>query len=221
MIVCVLLVSNCQGCCLAPRRDNTRGSLTPRSPSDRPPARQHPREFHTNNTQTIMFDPDYNMMPPFFSTATNILLIKAIQNLNREQPQSPLPCHHVILVASITVAFFAGDWACEIELRQTDVICVPWRQQGWSCGVFKSCPFQWKWQVLHNYDISVLQQVGMFFDGIACLTRFGLCSSGSSLVSRWRDVSLVLGRRCQKIDPHWLQGRQMRFWRILSTISWK
>ena len=29
MIVCVLLVSNSRGCCLAPRRDNTRGSLTP------------------------------------------------------------------------------------------------------------------------------------------------------------------------------------------------
>ena len=66
MIVCVLLVSNSQGCCLAPRRDNTRGSLTPRSPSDRPTVRQHPREFDTNNTHTIMFDPDYNMMPPFF-----------------------------------------------------------------------------------------------------------------------------------------------------------
>ena len=29
MIVCVLLVSNSRGCCLASRRDNTRGSLTP------------------------------------------------------------------------------------------------------------------------------------------------------------------------------------------------
>ena len=65
----------------------------------------------------------------------------------------------------------------EIELRQTGVICFPWRQRSWSCSVFKSwisdahCPFQWKWQVLHNYDISVLQQVGMFFDGIACLMK--------------------------------------------------
>ena len=33
------------------------------------------------------------------------------------------------------------------------------------------CPFQWKWQVLQNYDISVLQQVGMFFDGIACFMK--------------------------------------------------
>ena len=75
------------------------------------------------------------------------------------------------------VLVFAGDWACEIELRQTGVICSPWRQRSWSCGVFQSwildahCPSQWKWQVLHNYDISMLQQVGMFFDGIACLMK--------------------------------------------------
>ena len=66
---------------------------------------------------------------------------------------------------------------CEIELRQTGVICYPWRQRSWSCGMFQSwisdahCPFQWKWQVLHNNDISVLQQVDMFFDGIACLMK--------------------------------------------------
>ena len=73
------------------------------------------------------------------------------------------------------LSVFVGDWAYEMERRQTGVICFPWRQRRWSWGVFKSrisdahCPFQWKWQVLHNYDISVLQQVGMFFDGIACL----------------------------------------------------
>ena len=102
-------------------------------------------------------------------------------------------------VAKMRVLVFAGDWACEIELRQTGVICFPWRQQSWSCGVFKSwisdahCPFQWKWQVLHNYDISVLQQVGMFFDGIACLMKVWP-SSGGSLVSRWRDAPLVHAR---------------------------
>ena len=86
--------------------------------------------------------------------------------------QSPPPP-----VAKMRVSVFAGDWACEIELRQTSIICFPWRQRSWSCGVFKSwisdayCPFQWKWQVLHNYDIFVLQQVGMFFNGITCLVE--------------------------------------------------
>ena len=41
--------------------------------------------------------------------------------------------------------------------------------------------------------------------------RFGLCSSGSSLVFRWRDAPLVREfqmwrRRCKQIDPHWFQG---------------
>ena len=45
-------------------------------------------------------------------------------------------------------------------------------------------------------------------------------------MSRWRDASLVREfemwrRRCKQIDPHWFQGRQMRFWWMLSTISWK
>ena len=53
-IVCVLLVSNSRGCCLAVPGDHEGA------------ARQHPREFDTNNTHTIMFDPDYNIMPPFF-----------------------------------------------------------------------------------------------------------------------------------------------------------
>ena len=41
--------------------------------------------------------------------------------------------------------------------------------------------------------------------------RFGLCSSGSSLVFRWRGAPLVCEfqmwrRRCKQIDPHWFQG---------------
>ena len=56
--------------------------------------------------------------------------------------------------------------------------------------------------------------------------RFGLWSSGSSHVSRWRDAPLVCEcqmwrRKCEQIDPHWLQGRQTSFWWMLSTISWK
>ena len=28
-------------------------------------------------------------------------------------------------------------------------------------------------------------------------------------------------RRCKQSDPHWFQGHQMRFWWMLSTMSWK
>ena len=52
-----------------------------------------------------------------------------------------------------------------------------WRQHRRSCGVFKSwisvahCPFQRKWRVLHIRYISVLEQVGMSFNGIAYLMK--------------------------------------------------
>ena len=40
---------------------------------------------------------------------------------------------------------------------------------------------------------------------------FGLCSYGSSLVSRWREIQMWR-RRCKQIDPQSFGGRQMRFW---------
>ena len=56
--------------------------------------------------------------------------------------------------------------------------------------------------------------------------RFGLFLSGSSLISWCCDTPLVREfqmwrRRCKQIDSHWFQGRQMRFWWMWSTISWK
>ena len=57
--------------------------------------------------------------------------------------------------------------------------------------------------------------------------RFGLFQAG--VPSCPRDVTLrsctrefqMWRRRCKQIDPHWFQGRQMRFWWMLSTMSWK
>ena len=118
-------------------------------------------------------------------------VVRPCRAITRAQPEWSLrgettpesPSHRITRVASTPghenarASFFAGDWACEIELRQIGVICYPWQQRRWSCGVFTSwisdahCPFQWKWQVLHNYDIFVLQQVGIYFDWIACLMK--------------------------------------------------
>ena len=73
MIVCVLLVSNSRGCHLAAPGDHEGAAL-----GDRPAARQHLREFDTNNTHTIMFDPDYNIMPPFFPQQPIFCSLKVI-----------------------------------------------------------------------------------------------------------------------------------------------
>ena len=159
--------------------------------------------------------------------------------MNREQPQSTFRVTTLSRwqvsqsppppVAKMRVPVFAGNWECEIELCQTGVICFTWRQRSWSCGVFKTefqMHFQWKWQLLQSYDISVLQQVGIFSMGSPARWRFGICSSGNSLASRWRDVPLMREfqmwrRRCKHIGPHWFEGRQLRFWWTWSTISWK
>ena len=159
-----------------------------RSPCDRPTARQHPREFDTNNTHTQSCLILIITWCHHLSTATNFLLMKS--NLKFESRATAVS-------VAMSPRYRGGNyrsrlhprsrkWAChilretlkwEIELRQTGVICYPWRQRSWSCGVFTSrisdahCAFQWIWQVLHNYDISVLQHVGMFFDRIACLMK--------------------------------------------------
>ena len=67
-----------------------------------------------------MFDPDYNMMPPLFSTATNILLMNS--NLKFESRATAVsvamsPRYRDGKYRSRLQPRFAGNWACEIELR--------------------------------------------------------------------------------------------------------
>ena len=76
-----------------------------------------------------------------------------------------------------TRQFFCGKQSVLIELHQSGIIAWPPRQHRRSCGVFKSwifvahCPFERKWRVLHTWYISVLEQVGMSFNGIAHLMK--------------------------------------------------
>ena len=155
-----------------------------------------------------------------------------------------LPCHHVILVASIAVtptpgressraSFFCGKQSVLIELHQNRIIAWrPWQHRR-SCGVFKSwisvahCPFQRKWWVLHIWCISILEQVGMSFNGIAHLMKVYLLFKREFPRVRpwWRDAPLVCefqmwGRPCKQWDSHWFQGRKMRFCGIWSTMLW-
>ena len=126
---------------------------------------------------------------------------------------------------------YAGDWVCEIEMRQTGVICFPWRQV--DHAVCLKVEFQ-KHPVLSNENGEFyttmrhpcLSRSVCFSMRLPAWWRFGLCSSGSFLVSRWRDAPLVPEfqmwcRKCKQIDPHWFQGCQMGFCWMWSTISWK
>ena len=160
--------NNSRWCCIAakgdqvvadlvstPWRDNTRGSLTP--------------TIHTKS-----------WLIPII-----IRWHQICSNLNRQQSWCVLPCHHIILVASIAVAYtLSQNCVCHF-LRETE--CVQdWRYLLeattliiWCVWKLNLCPFYRKWQVLHIYDIFVLQQVGMFpsckqtdshwFQGVKCV----------------------------------------------------
>ena len=135
---------NSRVCCLAPRRDNT------------------------------WLIPIITSCWQFPSISTPILLIKSILKLESRAiaarvPMSPrnlggkYRCRpHPRSRKCTRQFFFAGSRTCR------------------SCGVFKNWisvahwPFHRKWRVLHNYDISVLEQVGMSFNGIAYLMKVKL-----------------------------------------------
>ena len=138
----------------------------------------------------------------------------------RQVSQSPPPP-----VTKMRVPFFfAGDCACEIELRQTRVICYMWRQRVVNHAVCLQAEFQIH-AVLSNENYKFYTtMIYPCFSRSVCFSmgspawgRFGLCSRASSLMSRWRDAPLVharisnVTRRCKQIDQHSFQGRQMRF----------
>ena len=84
-----------------------------------------------------------------------------------------------VFVFVFVFVFFGGGQSVWMELHHCGAIA--WRQCSQSCGVFKSwisvphCPVQRKWRVLHNYDISMLEQVCVSFNGIAYLMKVNFC----------------------------------------------
>ena len=180
MIMCALLVSNSRGWCVA-------------TPGE-----------HEGT-------PDYNMMPLFFPQQPIFCSLKAISSLNWEQPQSPLPCHHVISVANIGVASTPGrenarasfcgrlgvwkriapDRRHLLPVAATKLImrCV------WKLNFRCTLPFPMKMaSSTQLWFIRASAGRYAFSMGSPAWRRFGLCSSGSSLVSRWRDAPLVHAR---------------------------
>ena len=175
MIVCVLLVWNSRGCCLAAPGDHE-GAAT------------------------------------IFSTATNILSIKS--NLKFESwttavfvamsPRYLGGKYH----SRLSVPVFAGDWTCEIELRQTGVICFPWRQRS-DRVVYLKVEFQMHtvlYKVNGEFYTTMMypcfNRSVCFSMGSPAWWRFGLYSSGSSLVSRWLNAPLLMWRRrCKQTHP--------------------
>ena len=132
-----------------------------------------------------------------------------------------LVCHHVVFVINIEVATTRGPESAHVSflLRETErdnhivprVASSAWRQRRRSYGVFKSwnsvthCRFQQKWWMLHNYQISVLEQVGMFSNGIIYLMT----------------VLPVFEREFPRLLMTSCQGHCMHFYGMWPTILWK
>ena len=205
MIVCVLLVSNSRGCCLAapgdhedaarvivPRWDNTRGSLTP--------------TIHTQSCLIPIITWCHN-----FSTATNILLIKS--NLKFESRATAVS-------VAMSSRYLSGKYRSRLHPRSRKCACLFLRETGRvksNCARPASSATRDDNEVDHagclnaefQMHTALSNENGKFyttmiypcFSRSVCFSmgspawwRFGLCSSGSSLVSRWRDAPLVHAR---------------------------
>ena len=150
------------------------------------------------------------------------------------------PCYHVILVAGIAVASIPGrenarasfcgrlsvwdrtasDRCHLLPMATTKLIMRCIQKLNFRCPL--STPMKMASSTKLWYICASAGRYDFQWDRL--LGEFGFWSSGSSLVSRWRDAPLVREfkmwrRRCKKIVPHWFQARRMRFWSMWLTTS--
>ena len=165
-----------------------RGAITRAAPSWSPGTARQPTQELMSTTHTYPWlIPIITWCWQFLSLSTNILLIKSKLKLELRAivvgvAMSPhnlggkYRCRPHTRWRKCTCQFFSGTRACQSNCIRV-ASSLAWRQHRRSCGVFKSwisvaqCPFQQKWQVLHIRYISVLEQVGMSFNGIAYLMK--------------------------------------------------
>ena len=186
IIVCVLLVSNSRGCCLAPRRDNTRGSLTP--------------TIHTHNHVWFRLQQDVTM----FSTATNILSIKSNSKFESRATTVCIAMSPRYLGGKYRSRFHPRSRKCARQLLQgTERVKSHCARPASTAArgdnevdhaLYLKVEFQMH-TVLSNengefYTTTIYpcfsRSVYVFSMGSPAWWRFGLCLSGNSLVSRWR-----------------------------------
>ena len=181
MIVCVLFVSNSRGCCLAPRRDNTRGSLTP--------------TIHTQSCLIPIITWCHH-----FSTSTNILLLKS--NLKFESRATTVS-------VAMSLRNLGGKYRNRLHPRSQKCSC---RLGVWN----RTAPDRRHLLGDNEVDQAVCLKAE-FQMHIALSNANGKFYTTMIYPCFSRSVCFSMGSP----DPHWFQGRQMRFWWMLSTMSWK
>ena len=152
--------------------------------------------------------------------------------MNREQSPSALPCHQVILVASIAVAPTPGQESSRASfLREAERVnrTAPERRHRLTTNIvdYVVClKAEFLWHTVLSNEIGEFYTYGIYpyLNRSVCLLmgsptwwRFSFCSSGSSLLCSmmtWRTALCefqMWGRRCKQWDSHWFQGPKMRF----------
>ena len=150
--------------------------------------------------------------------------------MNREQPQSPLPCHHFISVASIGVASTPGrenarDSFCGrlsvwnrttpdlrhlLPVATTKLIMRCVQKLNFRCTL----PFPMKmasstqlWYIRASAGRYVFRWDRLLDEGFA-FVQAGVPSCADDVT--WRPCTRefqMWRRRCKQIDPRWFQGR--------------
>ena len=188
--------------------------------------------------------PDYNMMPPFFHSnqysahekqfkvwiESNRSLRYHVTTLSwRQVSQSPPPP-----VTEMRVLVFCGrlgvwnrtapDRRYLLPVATTKLIMRCVYKLNFICTLsfpMKMTSSTQLWYIRASAGRYVFQWDRLLDEGLA-FVQAGVPSSPDDVALRsWTCEFQMWRRRCKQIDPNWFQGRQMRFWWMLSTISWK
>ena len=179
MIVCVSLVSNSRGCCLAAPGDHE-GAATILSTAANILLMKNNLKFESRATAvSVAMSPRY----------------RGGKYRSRLHPRSRKCTWH----------FFAGDWSCEIDNEVNHAVCLQAEFQMHAVLTIENDKF-YTTMIYSCFSRSVC-----FSMGPPAWWRFGLCSSGSSLVSRWGDARARANFKCDVADvtDHW--GHQVQY----------
>ena len=195
--------------------------------------------WHQQYTHNHVWSRLYHDATIFF-TATNVMIIKS--NLNFESRPTAVP-------VAMSPRYLGGKYRSRLHprsrkcawqfLRETERVksncarpasSTSRGDNGVDQAVCLKAEFQMHTAVANGNGKFYTTMVYPCFSRSVCFSmgspawwRFGLCSSGSSLVSRWHDAPLVREiqiwrRRCKQIDLRSFGRRLMRFWWMWSSI---
>ena len=154
--------------------------------------------------------------------------------MNREQSQSALPCHHVIMVARILVASTLGRENVRASFCGRPIVwsrTVPEKRQPLGdndvdhtvCLKPHFCCTLSTIMIYQRFNRSVcFFQWDHLLDESSALVRAGVPSYSDAVTHRsCANFKCEVADRCKQTDSHWFEGCKMGSWWMGSTIPWK